>query len=266
MNGRLPWRTRIFASRAVMAPLAVLIGLAAVSWLLTIRQATGMGSMVSGLGQVGALMPNDIGPPLFMLMWLTMMGAMMLPAVAPMVLAHRMVVRSRGEGWPPTAAFVAGYVAVWTAIGVVPLLAFLGFRSLSAPAPAWVGPAAGGVLIAAGLYQFTAWKGACLKTCRSPLNFILTHDFGRGAPGAALAGASHGAWCVGCCWALMTVLVAVGLMNLVWMAALSVVFVLEKNWRFGVGLSRVVGSVVIGLGVAVIAEPAFLGLLSHSHG
>ncbi|HEV2032705.1 MAG TPA: DUF2182 domain-containing protein [Candidatus Dormibacteraeota bacterium] len=265
MNGRLAGRSSIFASRAALAPLAVLTGLAVVSWLLTIRQATGMGSMVSGLGQVGAPMPNEIGPSLFMLMWLTMMGAMMLSGVAPMVLAHRMVVRSRGEGWSPTAAFVAGYLAVWTAIGVVPLLAFLGFQSLSAPAPAWVAPMAGGTLIAAGLYQFTPWKGACLKTCRSPLNFILTHDFGRGAPGAALAGASHGAWCVGCCWALMTVLVAVGLMNLVWMAALSVVFVLEKNWRFGVELTRVAGSVVIVLGVAVIAVPGILSLLSNFH-
>ncbi len=266
MSDRLPRPPGFFQSNAAQAPLAALVGLAAVSWLLTIRQATGMGSMLSGLGQIGTLMPNDMAPLLFMLMWLSMMGAMMLPSVGPMVLAHRMVVRKRGEGWLPTAAFVAGYLAVWTAIGVIPLLAFLGFRSLAGPAPAWVVPTAGAVLIGAGLYQFTSWKGACLKACRSPLNFILTHDFGRGPRGAALAGASHGAWCLGCCWALMAVLVVVGLMNLTWMAALAAVFVLEKNWKHGVALTWVAGTVVILLGIAVLAEPRVLSLLSNFHG
>ncbi len=242
-----------------------MLALALISWLLTIRQARDMSAMVSGLGQVGTLMPNDTAVPIFMLMWLAMMGAMMLPSVAPIVLAHRMVVRGRGEGWAPTAAFIAGYLFVWTLIGIVPLLVFLSFRSLSGPAPNWLTPAAGAVLILAGTYQFTPWKGACLKACRSPLHFIMTHDFGRGARSAAQAGASHGAWCVGCCWALMAVLVVVGLMNLAWMAALSAVFLLEKNWKYGVGLTRVAGTVVIVLGIGVVAQPALLSLLSNFH-
>ena len=252
-------------SRADVSLVAVLLALAVISWLVTIRQARDMSGMVSGLGQVGTLMPNTMAVPIFLLMWLAMMGAMMLPSVAPMVLAHRMVVRGRGEGWAPTAAFIAGYILVWTLVGLVPLLAFLSFRSLSGPVPGWLAPAAGAVLIGAGVYQFTPWKGACLKACRSPLHFIMTHDFGRGARGAAQAGATHGAWCVGCCWALMTVLVVVGLMNLVWMAALSVVFLLEKNWKHGVGLTRVAGTVVILLGIVVFAQPTVLSLLASVH-
>ncbi len=252
-------------SRAMIVVVAFLVALAAVAWAITARQALDMGSMVSGLAEVGQRMPNDMAAPVFMAMWLTMMAAMMLPTVAPMVLAHHMVVGARGEGWLPTAIFIAGYLAVWTAIGLVPLLAFLGFRGLMAPTPGWVTPVAGIVLVVAGFYQFTPWKGACLKACRTPLNFIMTHDFERGSRGAALAGASHGAWCLGCCWALMSVLVVVGLMNLVWMAGLALVFLLEKNWRHGVAVSRIAGTGVALLGVAVLIQPQVLGWLVNVH-
>jgi predicted metal-binding membrane protein len=251
--------------RATGAVVAVLVGLAGVGWVITARQAFDMGSMVSGLGQVGVRMPYEVAAPLFMAMWLAMMVAMMLPTVAPMVLAHRMVVLKRGEGWLPTASFVCGYLAVWAAIGVVPLLALLGFRGLMDPTPTWVAPVGGLALVAAGVYQFTPWKGACLRACRSPLNFILTHDFRRGSHGAALAGASHGAWCLGCCWALMSVLVVVGLMNLVWMVTLSLVFLLEKNWRHGVAVSRVAGATVALFGILVLVQPQVLGLLAGVH-
>jgi predicted metal-binding membrane protein len=252
-------------SRATWTVVAVLVGLAAIAWIFTARNAAEMGSMVSGIGQIGALMPNDMAAPLFMAMWLAMMVAMMFPTVIPIVLAHRMVVRNRGEGWLPTASFVAGYIAVWTAIGVVPLLAFLGFRSLMDPAPGWVVPVAGVVLIVAGVYQFTPLKGVCLSHCRSPLHFLMTHDFGRGSLGAVLAGVSHGAWCLGCCWALMSVLVVVGLMNLVWMVALALVFLLEKNWRYGVIVSRVAGAAVAVLGILVLVQPQMLGFLAGTH-
>jgi predicted metal-binding membrane protein len=252
-------------SRATLAVVAILVALAAVAWVITARQAFDMGSMVSGLGQVGQRMPNDMAAPVFMGMWLAMMAAMMLPTVAPMVMAHHMVIGARGEGWLPTGVFVAGYLAVWTVIGVVPLVAFLGFRGLMDPAPGWVTPVAGVVLIGAGIYQFTPWKGACLKACRTPLNFIMTHDFGRGFRGALRAGASHGVWCLGCCWALMAVLVVVGLMNLVWMAALALIFLLEKNWRHGVTVSRIAGTAVAALGVAVLVQPQLLGWLANVH-
>lgn len=247
-----------------IAILVALLGLAAIAWALTVQQALGMGGMVTGLGQVGARMPNDMAAPLFMAMWLTMMVAMMFPTIAPMVLAHRAVVRKRGEGGLPTVAFVAGYLLVWTAIGLLPLAALLGFRGLTAGVadslPLRV--AAGAVLVGAGLYQFTPWKRICLHHCRSPLAFIMTHDFGSGSPGAVRAGMAHGAFCLGCCWALMAVLVVVGLMNLVWMAAIALVFFLEKNWRHGRALLLVVGPVLVVLGVAIVLQPALLMVLA----
>ena len=251
--------------RVALLPGLPLLLLAAIAWLLTARQAFDMSAMVTGLGQLGARMPNDIAPPAFMSMWLLMMVAMMFPAIAPMVLTYDMVVSKRPHGRLLTAVFVAGYLLVWTAIGVVPLLAFLAFRSLMSPA-GWVQPAAGAALVAAGLYQFTPWKTACLRVCQSPLSFVMTHDFRTGSKGAVLAGISHGAWCLGCCWALMLLLVVVGLMNLLWMAALSIVFVLEKNWKRGNVVSRVAGAAIVLLGVAVLAAPPVLSVLSNLHG
>lgn len=237
-----------------------LVSLAAVAWAATARQALDMGAMATGLIQVGTRMPSDMGAPLFMGMWLTMMVAMMFPTVVPMVLTHRMVVKQRGEGALPTVAFVLGYLAVWTAIGMLPLAAFLSFPEMSTIAgfAAWLPVLSGLVLVSAGLYQFTSLKSVCLKACRGPLEFILNHDFGAGTPGALRAGVVHGAYCLGCCWALMTVLVVVGFMNLIWMAALALIFLAEKNWRQGRRLSKVAGAFVAVLGAAVIVHPGWL--------
>jgi predicted metal-binding membrane protein len=177
-----------------------------------------------------------------------------------MVLAHRTVVQRRGEGAWPSVAFVVGYLAVWVAIGVVPLAALAGFRHLSAAAvhSRWLPATAGAVIALAGAYQFTPWKALCLRACRSPMWFVLSHDFGGGARSAIRAGVSHGAYCLGCCWALMSVLVVVGLMNLVWMTVLALVFLAEKNWRHGVGLTRLVGATLLLLGMVVAAVPGLL--------
>jgi predicted metal-binding membrane protein len=241
-----------------------LLALAALAWVITARQADDMADMVTGLGQVGGRAPNDMAIPVFLGMWVGMMVAMMLPAVAPIVLAHRTVVMKRGEGGGATAAFIGGYLGVWSLIGVVPLLAFLGFRNLAADAgdSRWLPTLAGGVLAVAGAYQFTRWKAFCLRACRSPLQFVLAHDFGGGARSAFRAGLSHGAYCLGCCWALMAVLVVVGLMNLVWMVAVALIFLAEKNWRHAVGLTRVVGVGLFALGLTVIVHPSFLPTVS----
>jgi predicted metal-binding membrane protein len=197
-----------------------------------------------------------------MSMWLTMMVAMMFPSVAPMVLAHRMVVLKRGEGFIPSLAFVVGYLSVWTAIGLVPLAGLLSFQALAPHLNSrLLEVGAGGALVLAGLYQFTPWKGYCIKGCRTPMGFILTHDFGGGARAAFQAGVSHGLYCLGCCWALMAVLVFVGLMNLAWMTVIAVVFLLEKNWRNGVAVSKVAGLAVLALGIAVAVFPDLLGWL-----
>ena len=240
-----------------------LLGLAGVAWLLTVQQAPEMANMGS-LALVGAPMSMSMSVPLFMATWLTMMTAMMFPAVAPMVLAHRMVTRHRGETVLSSGTFVAGYLAVWTVAGLVPLAVFLVFRAYAVGSlgESVVAIGAGAAVAVAGAYQFTRWKSTCLRACRTPLGFIMTHDFRRGGRGAVLAGLSHGAYCLGCCWALMTVLLVVGLMNLIWMAALAVVFLAEKNWSHGVALTRVVGVTLLALGAAIALDPTLLHFIS----
>ena len=253
------------ARRVTVGVVAWLLGLAAAAWWVTVRQYDSMAGMVVGIAQVhdgGHGVPTAT---VFLGMWVGMMVAMMFPTVIPMVLAHRMVVSRRGEGMRPTAAFVAGYLLVWSAAGLVPLVALLTFSHFaSGPSDArWLSVTAGCVVAAAGIYQFTPWKALCLRACRSPLGFVLTHDFGGGSRSALRAGVSHGAFCLGCCWALMAVLVVMGLMNLLWMVALALVFLAEKTWRHGVTMTRVMGVALLVLGFAVAAFPDLLPALSQ---
>ncbi|MHB8587430.1 MAG: DUF2182 domain-containing protein [Candidatus Dormibacteraceae bacterium] len=235
------------------AIIAALLACAAAAWLVTAEQAASM----SGMGGMAMLAAG-----LFLVTWVVMMVAMMFPSVAPMVLTHAHIVRSRGEGTIPTVSFVLGYLVVWTAAGLVPLavIQLLG-SSIAAPLSGWLPRLGGAVVLIAGAYQLTPLKNACLRACRSPLSFVLSHDFGGGAPSAVRAGMSHGVWCLGCCWALMAVLAVVGLMNLAWMAVFALVFFLEKNWRQGVMLSRIAGVACVALGAAVLARPDILSLL-----
>jgi predicted metal-binding membrane protein len=258
----------ILSARVTLSTVGLLVGLASLAWWSTVRQANSMSDMVSGLGQVGGRMPNDMTVPVFLGMWVVMMVAMMFPTIAPFVLAHRMVVRKRGEGSAPTVAFVGGYLAVWSAIGVVPLVGLLAFRDLSADAAdsRWLPTLAGAILLGAGAYHFTKWKALCLKHCRSPMGFLMSHDFRGGFRSAFKAGVNHGAYCLGCCWALMAVLVVVGLMNLVWMAAIAIVFLLEKNWTHGVTLTKLVGAALIVLGLMVIVAPDILPNIAGATG
>jgi len=249
--------------RATLVTVGVLLTLAAVAWWSIVDQAADMADMASGLGAIGtAMMPFDMSAATFMAMWATMMVAMMFPTVAPIVLLHRMVSRRRGEGVLPTVAFGAGYLVVWTAAGVVPLAVLVAFRNL-AHDTGWIAPLGGAVLVVCGAYQFTRWKVACQRACRSPMSFLMTHHFG-GVVGALRTGATHGAYCLGCCWALMAVLFVVGLMNLVWMAGIAVVFLAEKNWRHGVALTKVVGTSLVIFGLAVVVHPALLGSVTSS--
>lgn len=252
---------RVLERRATAAISGLLIALAGVAWWATVDAAHNMATMVQGLAQVGAAMPFDLAAPLFLAMWATMVVAMMFPTVAPIVLLHRMVMRRSGRGPALTVSFSAGYLLVWTAAGVVPFLVLVTFRDATHQA-SWVQRVAGVVLLVAGAYQFTGWKQTCLRACRQPLTFLFTHHFGQGAAGAVRTGASHGLYCLGCCWALMAVLFTVGLMNLAWMAVIAVVFLVEKHSSRGVALTRVVGTVVLLLGVAVVIEPGLLASIS----
>ncbi len=263
-GGTPAWTYRAVTHRVVITTVVWLLGLAAVAWFLTVRQVESMGDMSSGIGQVGSLARNDMEPLVFVGMWVGMMVAMMFPTVMPLVLAHRLVLQKRGDGVVPTAAMVAGYIGVWAVIGLLPLGAFLWFRDLSTDAiDSWWLPAlAGVVIVVAGAYQFTAWKARCLRVCQTPFTFVISHDFGGGARSALRSGVANGAWCVGCCWALMSVLVVVGLMNLVWMAGLALIFLLEKHTARRGLLTRVVGTGLIVLGLAIVAFPDLLPVIS----
>ncbi|MHB8513556.1 MAG: DUF2182 domain-containing protein [Actinomycetota bacterium] len=262
----------------------ILVALAGIGWWSTVVRARDMNAapamgpsmgamhmgsgmrMINGISDIARGGTDTMTVGVFMAMWVVMMVAMMFPTIAPMVLAHRMVVRKRGEGWLPTALFVSGYLFVWALIGLVPLGLLIAFRHIVGPSShaRWIPIVAGGVIAVAGVYQFTRWKAKCLRACRTPLSFLMTHDFRKGNRGAFKAGISHGAWCLGCCWALMAVLFVVGLMNLVWMAAISLVFLAEKNWRHGVLLTKIVGSGLVVTGIVMMAVPSLLTTLSLS--
>jgi predicted metal-binding membrane protein len=233
----------IAANRVNLWTGGILLTLAAAAWYLS-------------LAGLGAMSMMEMSVPIYMATWLTMMVAMMFPAVAPVVATFARVAQARHETSQTVPAFVAGYLAVWTAAGLVPLTLYLFSRGTVAGMSANPSGAiaVGAVLLGAGVYQFTPLKTVCLRACRSPLGLVMNHDFTTGLVGALRAGVSHGAYCLGCCWALMAVLVVVGFMSLPWMAALTVLFVAEKNWRHGAGLSRIVGAGAAIGGLAVMAS------------
>ncbi len=241
-HGRVP-------AIATLALLAVLAWAAVILW---VRSPAMMDAMPGQATLAGAA--------LFAGMWLLMMAAMMLPAVTPIVLLFRTIQRGRGaNGRPavPTAAFVAGYLVVWALAGVLADRVYLAAQAagdrLQADADA-LPYVEGGILVLAGLYQCSPLKYACLAHCRSPFHVIL-HGWREGRWGALRMGASQGAYCLGCCWGIMAVLFVVGLMNLAWMAALSVLIVVEKLAPWGVAVGRLIGVLFIALGVCMAARP-----------
>ena len=213
-------------------------------------------------------MPGDAPPGawsagyalLVFLMWWVMMAAMMLPSVAPTVLLHAALLRGTGGATAPPAtstAFLGGYLAVWAAFSVLAVTAQWGLEAAGILSPTMmtiVSTVPGGLLlIAAGAFQFTPLKAACLQHCRSPAKF-LTERRRPGASGAFAMGVEHGAYCLGCCWSLMALLFVGGVMNLWWIAGLAALVALEKLWRFGPVLGRVAGAAMIVAGVAALAS------------
>ncbi|MGH2768514.1 MAG: DUF2182 domain-containing protein [Actinomycetota bacterium] len=198
---------------------------------------------------------------LFLSMWVTMMVAMMFPSAAPMVAAHWRLTYQRGGRFATVPLLAAGYLLSWTAVGVV---AFALYRAILRLAPSLslrsASMLAGGILVAAGVYQFTPLKSVCLRHCRNPVEFLA--HWKEGLAGAARMGVKHGLYCVGCCWGLMLVLFAVGLANIAWMGFLAAVIFLEKIAPFGWAVRKGVGAGLVVLGGAVVAMPAlFAGSL-----
>lgn len=216
-----------------------------------------MGGPDLGNWSAGSLLP-------LYLMWSVMMLAMMLPSATPMILTFASVNRNRRRQerpYVPVAVFVSGYVAVWCGFSALVASAqwMLHRKALLSPAMASTSAVFGGiVLLAAGLFQFTPLKRSCLTHCRAPLEFIMTR-WREGVGGAFRMGLEHGAFCTGCCWALMCVLFVVGVMNILWIAALTFLVGLEKVFPRGVWMSAVTGIVLIAWGVFVIAHAAVSG-------
>ena len=244
-------RSRDISSVAIPA---ALIALAAIGWWWSARMAASM-SMNMGMDMAAALSLAS-----FLIAWVAMMVAMMFPAVLPVA---RLYARAAAAGpVAPVPIFLAGYLIVWTVIG---LPAFFIWRSLAGPlamGALWAGRLAGVVLIAAAIYQLTPLKSACLRHCRTPMSFFMRYGNRLDRPlGALQIGVVHGAFCLGCCWALMAVLVAFGTMQLWWMVGLAVLIFVEKNVRWGEQAARVSGAGFALLGVLLLAYPAFISHL-----
>jgi predicted metal-binding membrane protein len=196
-------------------------------------------------------------------MWVVMMIGMMTPSVAPMILIYARVGRQAAGAGKPFAAsgwFAAGYLLAWTAFSVLATLAQWGLERAALLTPMMASASnilGAAVLILAGLYQWTPVKEACLSACRSPLGFIQSHGGFRREPAGALAlGLRHGIYCIGCCWALMALLFAGGIMNLLWIAALAILVLVEKALPFGWILARIAGAAFIAAGVWLLMHNA----------
>ena len=233
---------------------ALLVVLAAIAWTVSDVRMSGM----------------DMGPgsPLgtfgfFITTWVVMMAAMMFPSVGPMVHMYVNIQRGRrrkamAAPVGATACFVSGYLLVWSAAGVLAYGlaktgAHVGGSSLDwSHAGRWI---AGGTILFAALYELTPLKQVCLSKCRSPVSFILD-SWRNGRVGALQMGVRHGAWCLGCCWALMAALFALGVMSLAWMAVIGALIAIEKllPWRrIGVAITTTV-LLVLAAGVAFAPE------------
>lgn len=257
----------------------VLAGLAAVvvlAWgYLLAGAGTGMSALdttawpdSSGIGATMAAMADRAMVPapwtlgyalLMLLMWWIMMAAMMLPGAAPMILLFATVNRKqaeRGAPFVPAGAFALGYVLAWGGFGVLAAGAQWGLErtGLLSTAMAGTSTAFGGVaLVAAGLWQLTPLKRACLRHCRSPLHF-LSHNWRKGRVGALSMGLEHGAYCLGCCWVLMGLLFYGGVMNLYWIAGLAAYVLVEKTLPAGHRIGIAAGAGLIVWGIVLLAR------------
>jgi predicted metal-binding membrane protein len=233
-----------------------LAALSALAWLYLVR----MPMKPQDLGGLGARMLSALPPRwadlwLTFMMWAVMMVAMMLPSVSPMVLAYARIASARG-GRPALRVwlFASGYLAVWTLFSAAATAIQFAFLHWSLISNALVTtPIVGAVILAvAGIYQLTPLKSVCLGRCQSPIGFFMT-NWRDGAAGALRMGLAHGAFCVGCCWMLMALLFVAGVMNLAWVAAISVFVILEKAtpWRRAIanasGIALIASAIAIAL-------------------
>jgi predicted metal-binding membrane protein len=238
--------------RQLIRPWIALAALAATAWVVTIALARSMGN---GPGTMGlALLP-------FLGVWMLMMAAMMFPSVAPVAVLWTRLITGASAGWARAARmslFIGGYLLAWAACGAAAFAALVGTGRLldaSPTAAKWLGV---GIFAAAGIYQITPWKDSCLSRCRSPVGALMYYVSFQGRSRDVRVGLHHGATCVGCCWGLMVLLIAVGVMNVPAMAALAAVIFIEKIWRYGKPFGRAVGVALLATGALAIWFPWLL--------
>jgi predicted metal-binding membrane protein len=242
-------------ARDVAITAALLAG-SVVGWCWSVRMAA---DVEDGMGAMS--MAGTMSFAAYVVGWVAMMAAMMFPAIAPVV---RLYALAAGRGTvAPVPVFVAGYLLVWSAIGAP---AYLLWRVLDEPlamGQASAGRFAGGVLVVAAVYQLTPLKQTCLRHCRSPMS-VFTHAAGNPArPTVAMRiGVLHGAYCLGCCWALMAILIAMGTMHLAWMAALALVIFIEKVAPRGDTFAAVVAFLAAGIGLWLLVDPSTISTLT----
>lgn len=247
-----PRPVRALTPRQLAVPWIAVAALAAAAWAVTIVLARNMGN---GPGTMGLALPAFLG------LWLVMMAAMMLPSVAPVAVLWTRSISGAATGLGRVtrmSMFLGGYLLVWGAVGAVAFGVLSGAGRLLTASPTaakWLGVA---IFVAAGVYQLTPWKDWCLRHCRSPIGSLMYYLGFNGRGRDLRVGLHHGATCAGCCWGLMVVLVAVGVMNVAVMAALGVVVFVEKLWVYGKPFARGVGVVLVVIGVLAIWLPALL--------
>ena len=223
---------------------AVLLVLAAGAWAATVTIARGMSGMTGTMG---------LGLAAFVAVWTLMMAAMMLPSVAPTAALYAKTVQSRRT--VRLAGMVAGYLAVWAVAGLPAYgLAWM-TGSLTGQHPSVAHVLAIVTFAVVGAYQLSPLKDRCLAHCRSPLALLLHYGSYRGRSRDLRVGLHHGGYCLGCCWGLMVILIAVGVMNLVAMVGLAALVLVEKTWRWGVVAGRIAGVALLALAVAAIWLP-----------
>lgn len=247
---------RLLPTRELVLAWFLIILVAVPAWVLTIGQARGMGAEPGTMG---------MALPLFLLLWLTMMAAMMLPSMAPVAITWVRGIGRRSSGRTRaarTVEFVGGYLLVWTAFGLLAyaVLALTGGLVDDHPtAGRWIGAV---TFVVAGLYQLGPLKNVCLRHCRDPMSQLVRYAGFRQPARDLRVGVHHGAYCVGCCAGLMIVLVPLGVMNVAAMAGLAVVIFVEKLWSRGPLLARVVGVTLLVLAVLAPFQTWLLPALS----
>jgi predicted metal-binding membrane protein len=245
------------AVRARRGLVALLFVVAAGCWWWTGDQMRGMDNGPwTGLGSFGW----------FLGVWVVMMAAMMLPSVAPTVALYSRMTKQRSPLSP--LLFAAGYLLTWAAAGVLAFALGATLNSASGGLFAWDRAGrwtAGATLVVAAVYELTPLKDVCLGKCRSPLGFLLG-SWRDGRSGALRMGAKNGAWCVGCCWALMAALFALGIMSIVWMAVIAGLIAFEKTVPWRRAASYGTAAVLLAIGLLVLAAPhAVPGLTTPSN-